>query len=73
MVSLHRIDAIRLKDFKATLDRHSNYRFYIKTEDPDCGVVKEEVGVSPWVIGCVSSGVIGGCVIRGNRWVCHQG
>lgn len=36
---------MRLKDFKATLDRHSNYRFYIKTEDPDCGVVKEEVGV----------------------------
>ena len=36
---------MRLKDFKTTLDRHSNYRFYIKTEDPDCGVVKEEVGV----------------------------
>ena len=25
-------------------DRHGNFRFFFKTEDPDCGVVKEEVG-----------------------------
>ncbi|KAL5469407.1 hypothetical protein EMCRGX_G030659 [Ephydatia muelleri] len=45
-----RIDAVRLKDFKATLDRHSNYRFYIKTEDPDCGVVKEEITDDDYIL-----------------------
>lgn len=32
-----------LKDFKAVFGRHGDYRFFFKTEDPDCGVVKEEV------------------------------
>ena len=26
--------------------RHGDYRYFFKTEDPDCGVVKEEVGVA---------------------------
>lgn len=32
-----------LKDFKAVFGRHGDHRFFFKTEDPDCGVVKEEV------------------------------
>lgn len=36
---------MRLKDFKAVFDRHGSYRFYFKTQDPDCGVVREEVSV----------------------------
>lgn len=45
-----RIDSVRLKDFKAILDRHSNYRFYIKTADPDCGVVKEEITDDDYIL-----------------------
>ena len=60
---------MRLKDFRATLDRHSNYRFYIKTEDPDCGVVKEEVGVAVqrWVW---PKGEVGVAI---QRWVWPKG
>lgn len=32
-----------LKDFKSVFDRHGTFRFYFKTEDPDCGIVKEEI------------------------------
>ena len=32
-----------LCDFKAIFNRHGSFRYYIKVEDPDCGVVKEEV------------------------------
>ena len=41
----HRMSEVRLKDFKAVFDRHGSYRFYFKTQDPDCGVVREEVSV----------------------------
>ncbi|XP_019853697.1 PREDICTED: dixin-like [Amphimedon queenslandica] len=34
---------VRLKDFKAVFDRQGSYRFYFKTQDPDCGVVREEI------------------------------
>ena len=39
----YRMSEVRLKDFKAVFDRHGLYRFYFKTQDPDCGVVREEV------------------------------
>lgn len=32
-----------LRDFKSVFDRHGTFRFYFKTEDPDCGIVKEEI------------------------------
>lgn len=32
-----------LKDFKSVFDRRGNFKFYCKTQDPDCGMVKEEV------------------------------
>jgi hypothetical protein len=34
---------VRLKDFKAVFDRHGSYRYYFKTEDVDCGIVREEI------------------------------
>jgi hypothetical protein len=34
---------VTLKDFKMVFGRHGDHRFFFKTEDPDCGVVKEEV------------------------------
>ena len=32
-----------LRDFKTVFDRQGSFRFYFKTDDPDCGVVKEEI------------------------------
>lgn len=45
-----RASDVTLKDFKAVFDRHGDYRhgdyrFFFKSEDPDCGIVKEEVSV----------------------------
>ena len=40
---MHRPAEITLKDFKAVFARQGNYRYFFKTEDPDCGVVKAEV------------------------------
>ena len=42
----YRTAGVTLKDFKEAFGRHGNYRFFFKTEDPDCGVVKEEVGMA---------------------------
>lgn len=44
-LSFPRMSEVRLKDFKAVFDRQGAYRFYFKTKDPDCGVVREEVCV----------------------------
>lgn len=38
-----RSGGVTLKDFKSVFDRHGSYHFFVKTEDPDCGVVKEEI------------------------------
>ena len=38
-----RSNEVTLRDFKAAFSRHGSFRYYIKVEDPDCGVVKEEV------------------------------
>lgn len=32
-----------MRDFKEAFSRHGSYRYYIKVEDPDYGVVKEEI------------------------------
>ena len=40
---LHRSGGITLRDFKTVFDRQGSFRFYFKTEDPDCGPVKEEI------------------------------
>ncbi|CAI8034359.1 Dixin-A [Geodia barretti] len=34
---------VTLRDFKEAFGRHGDYRFFFKTEDPDCGIVKEEI------------------------------
>ena len=39
----YRANEVTLGDFKAAFGRHGDFRFFFKTEDPDCGVVKEEV------------------------------
>ena len=41
----YRVTEVTLKDFKDVFSRHGNFRFFFKTEDPDCGVVKAEVTV----------------------------
>ncbi len=38
-----RLEEVTLRDFKAAFDRPGSFRFFVKTEDPDCGVVKEEI------------------------------
>ena len=44
----NRMSEVRLKDFKSVFDRRDGmYRFYFKTQDPDCGVVREEVSDMP--------------------------
>ena len=37
------MNEITLHDFKAVFSRQGAFRYYIKVEDPDCGVVKEEI------------------------------
>ena len=34
---------VRLRDFKAMFDRPGVYRFHFKSQDPEYGMVKEEV------------------------------
>ena len=38
-----RPNEITLGDFKSVFDRQGTFRFYFKTEDPDIGVVKEQI------------------------------
>ena len=45
----YRAAEVTLRDFKEAFGRHGDYRFFFKTEDPDCGIVKEEVGVSDMI------------------------
>lgn len=40
---LYRPNEVTLRDFKAVFDRQGTFRFYFKTKDPDCGIVKEEI------------------------------
>ena len=40
---MFRLNEVTLQDFKGAFSRQGSYRYYIKVEDPDCGVVKEEV------------------------------
>jgi len=47
-----KVNEVRLKDFKSVFDRHGNFRFFFKTEDPDCGVVKEEIIDDEQVLPC---------------------
>lgn len=46
----HRSDEVTLRDFKAVFSRQGPFRYYIKVEDPDCGIVKEEVNKDDQVL-----------------------
>ena len=43
VICCSRSTGITLRDFKTVFDRQGSFRFYFKTEYPDCGVVKEEI------------------------------
>jgi len=39
----YRLEDLSLSDFKSVFDRPGSFKFFVKTEDPDCGVVKVEI------------------------------
>ncbi len=43
LISSQRSDEVTLRDFKTAFDRPGSFRYFVKTEDPDCGIVKEEI------------------------------